>query len=122
MLMPNVEDSLYRFLEEHGNDRIKRGLLLFWGMHPNARFDTRTICCAVDCHKLDAERALKAMEENGLVDKYMHNGVTLYSLSTNQERRRPVLELAALGWDQWLLLRKRIKQKINQLAPATSSL
>ena len=101
MLMPNVVDSLYCFLEEHGNDRIKRGLLFFWGMHPNARFDISIICYTVDCHKLDAERALKAMEEDGLVDKDMHNGVTLYSLTTNQERRRPVLELATLPRNRW---------------------
>ena len=101
MLMPNVADSLYCFLEEHGNDRIKRGLLSFWGMHPNARFDISIICYAVDCHKLDAERALKAMVEDGLLDKYMHNGVTLYSLTTNQERRRPVLELTTLPRNRW---------------------
>ena len=34
MAVPSVlnEESLYRFLEEHGNNRAKMGLLTFWSM------------------------------------------------------------------------------------------
>jgi len=117
-----TEESLYRFLGEHGNSRVKRQLLLFWGMHPKAKFSMLALRCAVDCSRLDMKMALRSMIEEGLLDTHIYNDVPLYSLTRNEERRRPVLELAALGWDQWLLMRKRIKQKINQLVPATSSL
>ncbi len=117
-----TEESLYRFLGEHGNSRVKRQLLLFWGMHPKAKFSMLALRCAVDCSRLDMKMALRSMIEEGLLDTHIYNDVPLYSLTRNEERRRPVLELAALGWDQWLLMRKRIKQKINQLAPTTSSL
>jgi hypothetical protein len=97
----NTEERLYRFLQEHGDNRVKRELLLFWGMHPNARFDRRAVCYALDCNKLDAEMALGTMVDEGLLDKDTCNGVTLYLLTAEEERRRAVLELAALSWDQW---------------------
>jgi hypothetical protein len=113
-----TEESLYRFLEEHGNSRVKRQLLLFWGMHPNAKFSLLALRCAVDCSRPDMKMALRSMIEEGLLDTHIYNDVSLYSLTRNEERRRPVLELAALGWDRWLPMRKRIEQKINQLAPS----
>ena len=99
-----IKTEIYRFLQEYGDSRVKRELLLFWGMHPNARFDRRAICYALDCNKLDAERALRTMVEEGLLDETMCNSVTLYLLTTNEERRRAVLELAALSWEQWQLM------------------
>lgn len=106
-----VGESLYRFLEKHGDNRVKWELLVFWGRHPNARFDRKVVCYALDCKKLDAERALGAMVEERLLDSYTGNDVTLYSLTKNEERRRPVLELAALGWNRWQLMLKRIEQR-----------
>lgn len=112
MEAPNVltEERLYRFLKKHGDNRVKRELLLFWGMHPNARFDRKTTCYALDCSKLDAEGTLRAMVEEGLLDTHIYNGVTLYSLTTNEDRRRPLLALAALGWDRWQLMIMRVEQ------------
>lgn len=113
MVTPNIlnEESLYRLLEEHGDDRVKRGLLFFWGNHPNAKFARYAICHALDSSKLEMNRALRALVEAGLVDTHILNGVTLYSLTVNEERRRPVVELAALDWGQWRFMLKRIEQK-----------
>ena len=105
------EENLYRFLEQHGNNRVKRELLAFWGMHPNAKFGRRAICYALDCSKLEAERALRALVNAGLVDTHMNNGLTLYSLTRNEAKRRAVLELATLGWDQRQLMLKRIERR-----------
>lgn len=115
MITPYVlaEESLYHFLEEHGNNRVKRELIHFWGIHPNARFDRKGICYALDCSKLDAERALGAMVEEGLLNKHVAKGVTLYSLTTNQERRQPILALATLDWGRWQLMIKRVDRKTN---------
>ncbi len=129
MVATNVltEESLYRFLEEHGNSQVRKELLLFWGMHPNAKFSGFAICYAVDCNKLDTKRALKDMVEAGLLDTHIYNGVSLYSLTKNEERRRPVLELASLGWDQWRLMLQHIEQRKSALCcwkkgqPATAS-
>lgn len=99
-----IRAEVYRFLQEHGDSRVKRELLLFWGMHPNARFDRRAICYALDCNKLEAEKALRAMVGEGLLEERTGNGVALYLLTTDDERRRSVLELAALSWEQWQLM------------------
>ena len=113
MAEPNdlIEEHLYRLLEEHGDSWVKRELLAFWGRHPNAKFSRRVLCYALDCNKLDMDKALKALIEARLVDTCIDHDVSLYSLTTSEERRRPVLELAALGWDQWLLMLRRIKME-----------
>lgn len=108
-----TQEELDRFLEEHGNNQVKRGLLEFWGRHYDAKFSRRVICYALDCSKLEAEGALRAMVEEGLLDKHITNGVTLYSLTRNEEKRRLVLELAVLGWDQWNIMIKRIEQELE---------
>lgn len=109
-----TEEDLYSFLEEHGNNRVKRELLAFWGRHPDAKFSRLVICYALDCSKLETKGTLKLMVEKGLLDENStNNGVTLYSLTRNEEKRRPVLELAALEWDNWQVLLRRIGLKDN---------
>ena len=105
------EASLYRFLEEHGDDQVKRELFFFWGCHPNAEFAGHIICYALDRGKLEMNRALRDLVKMGLVDTHSANGVNLYSLTTNEERRRPVLELVVLSWNQWNIMTKRIEQE-----------
>jgi hypothetical protein len=109
-LTVSTQEELYRFLEEHGNNRVKRELLEFWGLHPDAKFSRYAICFALDCGKLEADRALRDMVDAGLVDNHANNGLPLYSLTRNEEKRQPVLELAALSWNQWNILTKRIEQ------------
>lgn len=103
-----TEEQLLRLLEECARDRLKIELLAFWGRHPNARFSRGAISCALDCKKLSVDRALKDMVETGLVDTHSCNGVPVYSLTANEERRRPVIELASLGWDQLQLMVRRV--------------
>ena len=107
----STEENLYCFLEERGANRVERELLAFWGRHSDAKFSRRVICYALDCSKLEAEEVLRATVEEGLLDKHITNGVTLYSLTRNEEKRRPVVDLAALGWDQWQHIVRHIKQR-----------
>ena len=106
-----TEKQLLRLLKQYASDRLKMELLAFWGRHPNAKFTRGAISCALDCKKLDMDRALKDLVERGLVDMHKHNGVTFYALTTNEERRRVALELAALGWDQRRLMLRRVGQQ-----------
>jgi len=112
-----TEENLYRFLEQHENNRVKRELLAFWGIHPNAKFGRRAICYALDCGKLEADRALRALVEAGLIDTHMNNGLTLYSLTRDEAKRRMVLELATLDWDQRQLMLKRIERRDKSTEP-----
>jgi len=110
-----AEESLSCFLEKHGGNRAKTELLAFWSRHPNAKFSRLVLSHALDQTKLDTDRALKDMVESGLVDTYTRNSVTLFSLTTNEEIRRPVLEMAALDWNQWQLVLKHVEQQHNLL-------
>lgn len=73
---------------------LKRDLYLFWGMHPRARFSMSIISYVLDCNKRDLEVMLQTMVEAGLVETHIQNGVTLYSLTANEEKRRAILEFA----------------------------
>lgn len=106
-----TRNDLYRFLQEHGNSRLKRELLFFWGMHPRAKFNRFAICYAIGCNKLDMTKALQDMMSEGLVEIHSGKGEPLYSLTTDGERNHPILALAALGWDGYRLMLKRMGQE-----------
>jgi len=89
------------FVEEDAEGRAKRELLIFWGMHPNAKFDKSAISYALGCTRTEIERALVGLLETGLVDQCVSNGVTLYSLTRNEEKRHPILTYATHGHDWW---------------------
>jgi hypothetical protein len=96
-----TRDSMFCFLQKYGDSWVKRELLLFWIMHPNTRFSRKAIGYSLTSNNLDVEGSLKIMVEEGLIDESVSNGVTLYSLTLNEERRRLILELANLGWNRW---------------------
>ena len=79
---------------ERGDNPAKRELYLFWGIHPNAKFSKPIIDFALDCNRSDLDNALQAMVAARLLDTNIQNGVTFYSLTKNEERRRPILEFA----------------------------
>ena len=78
---------------------VKKELFLFWGMHPNTKFSRNTISYALDYNKIELDSTLKDMVEAGFVEAHIQNGETLYSLTTNEEVRRPILEFARHGYN-----------------------
>lgn len=99
-----AEEKLYHFLDKYGNTREKRELLLFFGSNPNAKFSKLAIFYALDCNRLKFNRALGVMVEQGILDMYLQNDMPLYSLTTNNEIRRNVVELADVSLDRWFCL------------------
>ena len=99
-----AEDNLYRFLDEYGNTREKREILLFFGSNSNIKFSKLAIYYALDCSRPKFNRALDVLVEQGVVDISIQNNIPLYSLTTNNEIRRNVLELADLSLDRWFCL------------------
>jgi hypothetical protein len=98
-------------LKDYGNNRVKREVLAFLGTHPNTKFTRYVICRALECSKLEMDEALSDLADARLVENHMNNGLTLYSLTTNKEKRRPVLELLALDRHEWQLIFNRIELK-----------
>lgn len=103
-----AEEYLFKFLKEHGDNRAKRELIAFWGRHPDSEFPRWAICYAVDCTRLSINKALRDEVEEGLVDLHIRNDATLYSLTLDDTIRRPVVQLAAIGWDRWERMLRRI--------------
>jgi hypothetical protein len=68
--------------------------MLFWGLHYSGKFDERTISYALDYNISDVEKELLTLIETGIIDKYDGEGVALYSLTLDEEKRRPIIEWA----------------------------
>jgi hypothetical protein len=95
-----VEIGLGVFLNRYGNTRAKQELLLFWVLHPNARFSRLAVLSAMECSRLDVEKALESMTDDNLVDVCSENRLTTYSLTKNDDIRRMVSLLGTLDWSQ----------------------
>jgi hypothetical protein len=95
-----VEIGLSGFLDRYGNTRAKQELLLFWVLHPNARFSRLAVLSAMECSRLDVEKALASLIDDNLLDVCSENGQTTYSLTTNEDIRRMVSLLNTLDWSQ----------------------
>jgi len=92
--------GLSGFLDRYGNTRTRQELLSFWALHPNTRFSRLAILSAMECSKLDAERTLTYLVNNGLVNMCSDNGLTTYSLTSNENIRQMVDLFSTLDWGQ----------------------
>ncbi len=88
-------ERLERFMRQSAGSALELDLLYFWSRHPNTRFSQSAIFHAMDGKKLDSLRALDSLVTRGLLERQVVNGVALYSLTADQEKRPLVLELSA---------------------------
>jgi len=78
------EKQLFQFVGKYAGDHLRVELLAFWSRHPHDKFTASVISCALDHSKLEVKRALKLLDEAGLVDTFSTGGLTLYNLTTNE--------------------------------------
>ena len=95
-----AEIGLSGFLNRYGNNRAKQELLQFWALHSNARFSRLAVLSAMECSRLDAEKALASMTSDNLVDVCSENGLIIYSLTSNEDIRHMVSLLSKFDWSQ----------------------
>jgi len=100
LLDSTVEIGLDAFFDRYGTTRAKQELLLFWALHPNAKFSRLAILSAMECSKLDMERALASMVDDDLVEVRSYSGLTTYSLTSNENIRQMVALLSTIDWGQ----------------------
>lgn len=74
------------------NDPGCAELLLFFGRHPYTRFSRLAIVNALNAWKTDGEKAIKRLEEKGLLKSYTINGVSFYSLTVGITPDSPMAE------------------------------
>jgi DNA-binding transcriptional ArsR family regulator len=72
-------------------------MMIFWGVHCHGRFDMPTICYALDSGSEDVEHELRSLADLGIVNREVEDGVTLYSLTRNEDKRRAIVERVSPG-------------------------
>jgi DNA-binding HxlR family transcriptional regulator len=93
------EEELLHFLSQYVDTHLKLDVLHFWGKYPNAKFSIGAITCALNkVRKIDLQQTVIALEREGLLQKHLHNGTVLYSLTPDPERRGAVVKLSACSW------------------------
>jgi hypothetical protein len=86
-----------QFVREYGNTRLKLDLLVFWSRYPHAMVSTGVIAGLLDCNRrVDLEEALESFVQAKLIEeKHTEQGLRLYCLATDPEKRQGVLSVAA---------------------------
>ncbi|MDD5126742.1 MAG: hypothetical protein PHR43_01380 [Dehalococcoidales bacterium] len=106
-----TRDELCRFIKQNAETRLKRELLAFLGRHSCTRFAISAICHYLGCHRLDIEEVLTSLISAGLITRDNSSGTIFYSLTTSKEKRRMVIELAALDWEQRQLIARQLNNE-----------
>ncbi len=94
------DEELLAFLRQHVADPLEMELLAFWGRHLEQRLPRDVVAYAIQCNKLDLEKALGSMTKAGLIQSHVENSTVLYCLSPDDALRRLALEVASLGWQR----------------------
>lgn len=90
-------------MKELISNRYCLGLLRFFVVHPNGRFNKLAIIHALDEDgtRLEIERDLADLVGDGVVKMTVENGACYYSLTCDEPTRHLVLNLAEFDWRQW---------------------
>ena len=95
-----IGTGLHIFLDTYGGTRAKQEVILFWALHPNTKFSRLAIFSAMECSRIDVEKALADMVRDGLLNVHSQNGLVTYSLTSNEDIRRMVALFSTLDWGQ----------------------
>ena len=88
------------------SNRCCLGLLRFFAAHPNGRFSKLAIVHAIDeaGSRLEVERALEQMVDEGIIKTCNENSVSFYTLTKEETMRRLVLNMSLFDWRDWQLV------------------
>lgn len=106
-----------KFINNHADTQLKMDILFFWNKHPNAKFSLGAIARSLDCaRRVDIEEALEALVSAEFLEKHMQQGLPFYCLSTDSQKRGPILGLSACGVGGWLRMSSQSrKQRVFRL-------
>jgi hypothetical protein len=104
----NTRDMIANFIKNFANDLCSLELLMFFGRHPNARFNRTAVLRAISAKRFDTGIALKHLMDQKLVITFFENGITLYALSKEELIRTAVFELKNIDRLQWQSLVEQI--------------
>lgn len=93
-------DDLVSFLETFGDTPEKLQVLFFLGRHPKARCTAECISCTPGARRMDLRRAILELARQGVVEQAQDDDLTLYTLTSEHEKKEAVEALGKLTWDQ----------------------
>ncbi|MBN1690640.1 MAG: hypothetical protein JW901_06430 [Dehalococcoidia bacterium] len=94
-----TDHDLISFLRENDFTGHRLRLLLFWGRHPQAKFNLDCIAHVLDITHHHLREMLRELIEKGMVEeKYCTSGIAHYSLNPEHALSDYVQELATLDW------------------------
>jgi len=95
--------SANQLMKELISNRYCLGLLRFFVVHPNGRFNKLAIVHALDEDgtRPEVERDLETLANDCVVSMSIENGTCYYQLTHDEPTRHLVLNLAEFDWRQW---------------------
>jgi hypothetical protein len=100
----DIEDKLYSFIKDFGDDLNSLELLLFFSRHPNARFNRTAVIHAITTQQFDTGIALKRLIDNKVVVTYFENGITLYALTREEPIHSLAAQMKSIDQSQWQVI------------------
>jgi len=91
--------ELFSFLKENDITGHRLRLLLFWGRHPQARFNLNGIANVLDITCFHMKELLRELKNKGIVEeRHCAGGIAHYSLNSGHALSEYIHELANLDW------------------------
>jgi len=96
-----IEDKLGLFIQQFSADLCSLELLIFFGRHPHARFNSTAILHASPSKRFDTNASLRLLVEKKVVISNFENGIFLYSLTKEEPSHSLVTQLVNIDHSQW---------------------
>ena len=119
----SISEELFHFIGEHLNNQYTQQLILFFAVHPHARFSELAIIHALNQNggRNSLQKALSELVDKGVITKYNKNNVLLYSLPDNTSLQNLVLEFAGLDVRRQQLALEQSRSNSVTREPACAS-
>ena len=86
----NEKDGPSTWIKSSGGDgkrtRLYPELEAFWLRHPDSKFAKSTLCYALDCGKLEMDKALRFMIGSDLIEVHVRYGTPFYWVKKRHNR------------------------------------
>jgi hypothetical protein len=104
----DIEDKLFSFIKDLGDDLNSLELLLFFSRHPNARFNRTAVVHAISTRQFDTSIALKRLTDKKIVVTFFENGITLYALTKEEPAHTLAAQMNTIDQRQWQVILENI--------------
>lgn len=94
-----LHEDLVSFLRENEFTGLKLRLLLFWGRHPQAKFNIDCIAHVLDVTRHHLREIMRELINNGMItEQYCTSGIAHYSLNHEHALSQHIQQLGELDW------------------------